>query len=588
MTKSFFAVSRISRKIVMGITLILGISLMGTGYIGVKDQRQYTLMVIEKTCEQVASIVAEIAAMPIRRYSYYQLENISANLEEIPDVAFCRIFDREGTQIAPQEPADAETKRHHLITIKKNIINDGEIIGHVELGYDISVHLHKINRKSYLIGTGIFIQLVVVGIAMVLFIRRIIVKPVSELSRTTREIAGGEFATSRLGDRSDEIGILAQSVNDMSSSLMHLYRNLEDKVAERTMALKKTNATLKETVSRLALRSKEISLFNRLNEMLQACVSEEETCEALVHICRQLFPDDKGYIALLDTPSDTLQIIRNWGTWDINEKVFHKKQCWAVRLGKSHIVNNPEKDRLCGHVKADEAVPSLCEPIICHGETAGMFHIDFHSPQNIDTAAESIKENLKSKQIPAFHLARVFSLFLSNLRLRESLRVQAVLDPLTGLYNRRHMEESLKREEKRAQRNKSHVGIMMIDADHFKKINDKHGHEAGDLVLRELGASFKRLTRAEDIACRYGGEEFVLILPDANLEDVKNKAEALRTYVRDNLRIKFDGTLMGITVSIGVSAYPDQGDTVGDVLKTADIALYKAKEEGRDRVRVLT
>ena len=145
------------------------------------------------------------------------------------------------------------------------------------------------------------------------------------------------------------------------------------------------------------------------------------------------------------------------------------------------------------------------------------------------------------------------------------------------------MEESLEREFSRANRSKTSVAILMMDLDHFKRFNDTFGHQAGDTLLRALGDLLKRNTRGQDIACRYGGEEFVLVLTDSNLAGALQRAEILRQQVKQ-LNVEYAGQLLGaISVSIGVAIYPDHGTTMGDVLRASDQALYCAKREGRDR-----
>lgn len=187
----------------------------------------------------------------------------------------------------------------------------------------------------------------------------------------------------------------------------------------------------------------------------------------------------------------------------------------------------------------------------------------------------------------ALAVADIVSLALANLKLRETLRNQAIRDPLTGLFNRRYMEESLKREMYRAMRRGTKLGIIMLDIDHFKRFNDTYGHAAGDALLQELGNFLQARIRKEDIACRYGGEEFTLILPDSSLEDTRRRAEELREEVK-HLHVRYNGEPIGnVTLSLGVAVFPDHGETAETVLQTADWALYLAKEKGRDQVVVV-
>jgi diguanylate cyclase (GGDEF)-like protein len=218
-------------------------------------------------------------------------------------------------------------------------------------------------------------------------------------------------------------------------------------------------------------------------------------------------------------------------------------------------------------------------PLSAAGERLGILHLQ--SAPGVEARA------FGEVQMQSAHLAAdSLALAWANVRLRESLREQAVRDPLTGLYNRRHMQASLERELRRAERNKKPIGIMMLDIDHFKEVNDKHGHDAGDAVLRELGRFLKEHTRGGDIACRLGGEEFVIILPEANLEQTAGRAEQHRRGF-SAMRIDCNGRRIETpTLSIGIAAYPNHGTATGDLLRAADAALYLAKERGRNRVAV--
>jgi diguanylate cyclase (GGDEF)-like protein len=179
-------------------------------------------------------------------------------------------------------------------------------------------------------------------------------------------------------------------------------------------------------------------------------------------------------------------------------------------------------------------------------------------------------------------VAEDMALALSNLRLRETLRSQAIRDPLTGLFNRRYLEETMDRELSRVKRQRGSLGVIMMDLDHFKEYNDTFGHSGGDELLSALGTLIKGQIRGEDIACRYGGEEFLLILPGASLEVALERAEILRQAVKE-MHLRYQG-LKPTTLSLGVAVYPDHGDTGLEIIKAADAALYRAKQAGRDRV----
>ena len=183
-------------------------------------------------------------------------------------------------------------------------------------------------------------------------------------------------------------------------------------------------------------------------------------------------------------------------------------------------------------------------------------------------------------------LANLTALILNNAQLREALREQSIHDPLTGLFNRRYMEEGFKQQLGRATRERQPLAMLMIDIDHFKQFNDTHGHATGDVLLCEVGRFLKKNIRIEDIACRYGGEEFLLIMPGASLQEIEGRAERLRSEVKE-LQVEHDGKRVGnISLSVGVAAYPEHGSSQESIMRAADAALYRAKQSGRDRVIV--
>jgi diguanylate cyclase (GGDEF)-like protein len=214
--------------------------------------------------------------------------------------------------------------------------------------------------------------------------------------------------------------------------------------------------------------------------------------------------------------------------------------------------------------------------MMASGETTGLFHIETLEP---DLFTSEVQELIRS-------VGERISLTLSNINLREKLRAQSTRDPLTGLFNRRYMEESLQRELSRARRKQSTVAVIMLDIDHFKKFNDMFGHDAGDAVLVQMGALLRTHIRSEDIACRYGGEEFMLILPDASLEVTRERAERILELVHNMQVIYHKESLGTVTVSAGVAAFPIHSQLSDEVLKAADQALYQAKSKGRNCVEV--
>jgi diguanylate cyclase (GGDEF)-like protein len=326
--------------------------------------------------------------------------------------------------------------------------------------------------------------------------------------------------------------------------------------------------------------TKEMEAINELVELLQSCLTLDEARQQASRILQQFFPS--GAMLMLNASRNLLDVVCRWGSAAVKPGPFAPESCWALRKGCVHLVQPNNFSLVCGHIDEASASCHLCVPMVAQGDSLGVLSID--DPHLCDSIAHP--RLLQRKQELATTVAEQISLAFANLTLRETLKYQAVRDPLTGLFNRRHMEESLERELLRAARNAKPVTVMMIDIDHFKKFNDSFGHEAGDLLLRELGSAFSSITRGGDIACRYGDEEFLLILAEASLEAGYERAVKLKEQVA-NLQVRYRGeTLRRITVSIGVAAFPQHGTSASQIIRLADQALYQAKAEGRDRVVV--
>ncbi|HEX2715730.1 MAG TPA: sensor domain-containing diguanylate cyclase, partial [Candidatus Acidoferrales bacterium] len=219
----------------------------------------------------------------------------------------------------------------------------------------------------------------------------------------------------------------------------------------------------------------------------------------------------------------------------------------------------------------------VCVPLVAEGKALGVLHLRYASDRG------QTKESDRALAVTA---ADQIALALANLRLHQSLREQAIRDSLTGLYNRQYMEDSLERELRRAERHKTPVAVVVMDLDRFKDINDTLGHEAGDAFLAAFGAFLRSRIREEDIACRYGGEEFVVILPGASLADASARAAQLREAA-SHVAVEHRGQTLGpVTLSFGIAVFPDHGTTQRMLFRAADASLYRAKQRGRNRVEV--
>ncbi len=350
-------------------------------------------------------------------------------------------------------------------------------------------------------------------------------------------------------------------------------------------ALHEANQRLTEWLSELESRSRETSLLNEMGDMLQSCLTANEAYTIIARSVRQLFPLESGQLYVVDVSKNLAEVVAVWGDPSPGERVFAPQECWALRRGRPHRIEDPDSAPNCQHVGRPLPAAYLCVPLLAHGEAFGILHLQTTS-HNSDEPTEREACITESKQRLAMSIAEHAGLVLANLKLQESLRIQSVRDPLTGLFNRRYLEETLERELRRAVRNQRLLGAIMLDIDYFKQFNDTYGHETGDALLRELGKFIQARMRKEDIAYRYGGEEFTLIFPETTLEVTRKRAEQLREDVK-RLGVNHQGlSVKPVTLSFGVAGFPEHGTTAAELLRAADEALYRAKATGRDRVVV--
>jgi diguanylate cyclase (GGDEF)-like protein len=270
-----------------------------------------------------------------------------------------------------------------------------------------------------------------------------------------------------------------------------------------------------------------------------------------------------------------LESVAVWGDPAFAKDAFSPQECWALRRGRTHWVENSSSGLICGHIHKSPPDGYVCIPMMAQSEALGVLHL--MQPDEVKMT--------ETKQRMAITFSEHIAMALSNLRLHETLRSQSIRDPLTGLFNRRFMEESLELEIRRAARNQRPLGMIMMDLDNFKYFNDNFGHDAGDLLLKELGALLKGSIRAEDIACRYGGEEFVVVMPDTDLSVATMVAERIRRRIAgEAFPIHRGERSIEVTISIGIAARVSPDDDAMAILKRADEALYRAKRDGRNRV----
>jgi len=312
--------------------------------------------------------------------------------------------------------------------------------------------------------------------------------------------------------------------------------------------------------SRIIARTREITLIQTMTTMLNAAYTLDDAAIILLNIMPKLLPSLSGAIFLLDENS-SLNEASHWGEDWHHDIATMTKNRWLLQD------QNSNED----HSRCQPSNYNFCVDLIHDGEFIGILQL-VSEEKIIDEQYQNLTKNL----VPQLSSA------LTNIQLKDSLRNQAIRDPLTGLYNRRFMLEAFEQVLNRAERHNSCLAILMIDLDHFKNFNDTYGHEAGDKVLEMVAEQFKRNLRLEDIACRYGGEEFCILCPDTGIREAHVLAEKLRHCIAEQQVIYQEQALDKVTLSVGISIYPNHGNSSNELLQQADKALYNAKEQGRN------
>ncbi|HET7876380.1 MAG TPA: sensor domain-containing diguanylate cyclase [Methylomirabilota bacterium] len=344
------------------------------------------------------------------------------------------------------------------------------------------------------------------------------------------------------------------------------------------IALWARGRTLDAMARRLAGLIREIEQLNELGDALRACTTMDEVAAVMRGPAAQLVPGDRVTLYLTAASRGLVDAADAWGTSSAAEwPGLGPEECWALKRSRPHLVVDTRSGLCCRHVPSPPPASYLCAPLGSPGNPLGVLHIA--TPGGAEPA-----EWTEVKHRRVIMMGERLSLALGTLGLEAMLVSQSIRDALTGLFNRGYMEAALEQALERARRGREPLGVIMMDIDHFKRLNDTQGHDAGDALLRAIGALLRTEIRRGDVPCRYGGEEFVLILPGLGLDDAERRAEELRLAIR-RLEVAHAGRALGpVTVSLGVAAYPEHGATSQALLRAADVALYGAKAQGRDRV----
>lgn len=361
------------------------------------------------------------------------------------------------------------------------------------------------------------------------------------------------------------------------SLFVGMLRDITQRRANESQRNKLTRE-LTDRVKELDRLNEENAMLSELGSYLQACATKEEAYDVVSAHLRALFPNRSGALYELDRESSSNCVI-SWGS----EKAalahpLQSQDCWALRRGVVHDTSDDRAALRCKHYGGIGAGNQHCIPVMTQNGPIGL--LTLHTP----LAAASGRDNHEAS-VDLSLLTRIADRLgptLLGIELRDRLHEDSIRDPLTKLYNRRFLDESLHRELLRGQRSNSPVSVIMLDLDKFKTINDEYGHDVGDQVLVKLASQLNKTVRAEDLVYRFGGEEFVVVMPAANLQVAEERAEQICAAVRA-IRFETNKGSLHLTVSGGVATFPEHGAEPDELIARADSALYHSKESGRDR-----
>lgn len=405
-----------------------------------------------------------------------------------------------------------------------------------------------------LAGTGLLFLFVLYFV----FKQRVL-KPVVRLSDVVNRLAAQDYAVEPPNlSQIDEIGDMAQAIRVFRENGLERQRLQDERDADR------------------ALRD----LLSRMTQRMQGSDTLRDVEEIVRRFIPKIAPDLAGRLYLIDAERNAVVEACRWLDPQHSRHEFAPTSCWALRRGLPHRPAGATIDVPCDHLDLtdQEGLDTLCLPLNTHGETLGLLYFEKRPelrdvPSTPETYLTMLAENV--------------GLALANLRLREQLRAMAMGDALTGLANRRQLDAIVEQILAEAEQSREPISCLMVDLDHFKRFNDGFGHDAGDAVLREVGTVLRGAVRDKELVFRYGGEEFLLLLPGLGAELAEERAEQIREVIA-GLRLSHEGSTLGpVSASVGVATAP-QHCPADRLVQTADAALLRAKAHGRDRIEVAT
>ena len=419
-------------------------------------------------------------------------------------------------------------------------------------------------RWLVLAGTPLTLMLIAfMSIALIRGIRR----PVDAMMTVMGQLGSGD-RSARIDAKmeSSEFERLASGYNRMADELETAVADQVDSQERLHLA----NMELSDNANVLRERGEVIELLGGMAHRMQAARTDEELASIIRVFVPRVLPDIPGALYAHNNSRNLLVPIAAWGGLTVEAAGFAPDQCWALRRGQSHYVREDGSDIVCAHVGA-QAHHYHCEPLLAGGEVIGVLYL-----RGVVEAENRFRLTVLTENIASA---------LVNHRLQRGLREQTIRDPLTSLFNRRYMEETLALEIARASRNGSPLSLVMCDVDHFKRFNDEFGHDAGDAVLQTVATEMRSRFRDGDVVCRFGGEEFTIIAPGTSAAVLAGRVEIVRQAISELIVNQGGRALGSITMSFGIATWEENMERDGSTLiKAADAALYRAKRDGRNRV----
>ena len=359
------------------------------------------------------------------------------------------------------------------------------------------------------------------------------------------------------------------------------FHSQEHIMQDRSTDLNLTVHKLSSAIQDLEASSREMFLLNQFSDALHGCQTELETYKELQLFAKKLFPGDIGILWL--NKEDDFFMATSWGDVMPEKNTLSASLCKCFESKTMLFIEDVISSPRCSHCGPETNSIYLCVPLKDQSGYIGVLHFQFgmSRPQVFD---DVFTRRLESRRMLVCRMIEHYALSLSNLRLREALKYESMHDPLTGLFNRRHMQKLMKTECDKALEHHQSLGIIMVDIDHFKSFNDTYGHDIGDSVLIHLGKYLKGKECETIQACRYGGEEFLLLCPNISIKNLFKTAENIRLGIMNDIKVPYKDQLLDVTASLGLAMFPEHGQSMTEVQKQADLGLYKAKENGRNQV----